>query len=94
MPKTPRRPTDPMAAAEAAFKPVKRPTPAAPVARAAPAPRELISIRIDRDVLDYFQEDGPGWQERINAALREAAGMTGPADEGKRPEELNATNDD
>jgi uncharacterized protein (DUF4415 family) len=25
-------------------------------------------------VLDFFQEDGPGWQERINAALRKAAG--------------------
>jgi uncharacterized protein (DUF4415 family) len=83
-----------MAAAEAAFKPARRPAPAAPVARSMPAPRELVSIRIDREVLDYFQEDGPGWQERINAALREAAGMTGPADEGKRPEELNATNDD
>ena len=30
--------------------------------------------RIDRDVLDFFQADGPGWQERINAALRKAAG--------------------
>jgi uncharacterized protein (DUF4415 family) len=29
---------------------------------------------IDRDVLDYFQEAGPGWQERINEALRKAAG--------------------
>jgi uncharacterized protein (DUF4415 family) len=25
-------------------------------------------------VLDYFQEGGPGWQERINTALRKAAG--------------------
>jgi len=25
-------------------------------------------------VLDHFQEDGPGWQERINDALRKAAG--------------------
>jgi uncharacterized protein (DUF4415 family) len=30
--------------------------------------------RIDRDVLDYFQADGPGWQERINQALWKAAG--------------------
>ena len=30
--------------------------------------------RIDRDVLDYFQADGPGWQERINEALRKAIG--------------------
>ena len=26
------------------------------------------------DVLDFFQQDGPGWQERINAALRKAVG--------------------
>ncbi len=91
----PRRPADPMAAAEAAFKPTKKPVPAAPAAPGGlPGPRELVSIRIDRDVLDYFQEDGPGWQERINAALRKAAGKAGPKDEGKRPEELNATNDD
>jgi uncharacterized protein (DUF4415 family) len=34
----------------------------------------MVSLRIDRDVLDYFQAGGPGWQERINAALRKAAG--------------------
>jgi uncharacterized protein (DUF4415 family) len=34
----------------------------------------MVSLRIDRDVLDFFQESGPGWQERINAALRKAAG--------------------
>ncbi|TPM25050.1 BrnA antitoxin family protein [Mesorhizobium sp. B2-3-5] len=66
----PRRPTNPMAAAEAAFKPVKKP--AAPPREPSTAPniRELVSIRIDRAVLDYFQEDGPGWQDRINDALR------------------------
>ncbi|TWI42800.1 BrnA antitoxin family protein [Mesorhizobium tianshanense] len=66
----PRRPTNPMAAAEAAFKPIKKP--AAPVRETAAVPnvRELVSIRIDRAVLDYFQADGPGWQDRINDALR------------------------
>ena len=29
---------------------------------------------LDRDVLDVFQADGPGWQDRINAALRKAVG--------------------
>lgn len=67
----PRRPTNPMAAAEAAFKPVKKPVPTpAREASATPNVRELVSIRIDRAVLDYFQEDGPGWQDRINDALR------------------------
>lgn len=60
-----------MAAAEAAFKPIKKP--AAPIREpsAAPNVRELVSIRIDRAVLDHFQEDGPGWQDRINDALRQ-----------------------
>ena len=40
-----------------------------------PQAKELVSIRLDRDVLEWFQEDGPGWQERINAALRKAAGL-------------------
>ncbi|MET3580542.1 uncharacterized protein (DUF4415 family) [Mesorhizobium robiniae] len=59
-----------MAAAEAAFKPVKKPVPPVREAAAAPSVRELVSIRIDRAVLDYFQGDGPGWQDRINDALR------------------------
>ncbi|RWN25733.1 BrnA antitoxin family protein [Mesorhizobium sp.] len=66
----PRRPTNPMAAAEAAFKPVKKPAPPVREAAVAPSVRELVSIRIDRAVLDYFQGDGPGWQDRINDALR------------------------
>jgi len=39
-----------------------------------PGAKETVSLRIDRDVLDFFQEGGPGWQDRINAALRKAAG--------------------
>lgn len=80
----PRRPTNPMTAAEAAFKPVKKPVPA-PVREASAAPnvRELVSIRIDRAVLDYFQEDGPGWQDRINDALRRlVAGKSAVASDG------------
>lgn len=47
-----------------------------PAAKAAvPGVRETVSLRLDRDVLEHFQEDGPGWQERINAALRKAAGL-------------------
>jgi uncharacterized protein (DUF4415 family) len=63
-------------AAEAAFKaattkPVPGPEKKAP---SLPNAKELVSLRIDRDVLDHFQEGGPGWQERINEALRRAAG--------------------
>ncbi|MBN9221595.1 MAG: BrnA antitoxin family protein [Mesorhizobium sp.] len=68
----PRRPTNPMEAAEAVFKPVKKPVEAPPrQPSAAPNVRELVSIKIDRAVLDHFQEDGPGWQDRINDALRQ-----------------------
>jgi uncharacterized protein (DUF4415 family) len=72
-----RRPYDPRGAAEAAFKaattkPVEEPV--VTKAPSLPGAKELVSLRIDRDVLDYFQEDGPGWQDRINAALRKAAG--------------------
>jgi uncharacterized protein (DUF4415 family) len=69
---TPRRPVNPMEAAEALFKPAKKQ--AAPVAekRALPETKELVSLKLDSAVLHYFQEDGPGWQERINDALRAA----------------------
>lgn len=29
------------------------------------------TVRFDRDVLDAFRAGGPGWQTRMNAALRE-----------------------
>jgi uncharacterized protein (DUF4415 family) len=36
--------------------------------------KETVTLRIDQDVLEFFQEAGPGWQDRINAAQRKAAG--------------------
>lgn len=73
-----RRPTDALSAAEAVFRPAP-PAPAAP----APAPKkagvpvakELVSLKLDSDLIAHFQEEGPGWQERINDALRRAAGL-------------------
>jgi uncharacterized protein (DUF4415 family) len=35
-----------------------------------PAKKKAISIRIDPDVLDFFKNEGPGYQRRINAVLR------------------------
>ena len=32
--------------------------------------KEQIALRVDKDVLDWFRESGPGWQTRMNAALR------------------------
>lgn len=73
----PRRPTGSIEQAEAAFKALtaKQVPSASPKANVAPAGRDTVPLRIDRDVLAYFQEDGPGWQERINEALRKAAGL-------------------
>jgi len=71
----PRRPGDPRDAAEAAFKAATtKPADLPKVKPAIPNAKEQVTLRIDRDVLDYFQEDGPGWQDRINAALRKAVG--------------------
>jgi uncharacterized protein (DUF4415 family) len=66
---------DPRQAAEAAFKAVTTKPLETPLKRpSVPNAKEAVSLRIDRDVLDFFQEDGPGWQDRINDALRKAAG--------------------
>lgn len=62
--------------AEAAFKKAttKPVEPAATKPPSIPGDKEQVSLRIDREVLDYFQEAGPGWQDRINEALRKIAG--------------------
>jgi uncharacterized protein (DUF4415 family) len=39
------------------------------------APKKAVNIRLDPDVVAHFQEEGPGWQSRINAALRKVAGL-------------------
>lgn len=36
--------------------------------------KEQINIRLDRSVVDYFRATGPGWQRRINEALKKAIG--------------------
>jgi uncharacterized protein (DUF4415 family) len=71
-----RRPGDPRLTAERAFKAATtKPAELPPKPPTIPNVKEQITLRIDRDVLDHFQEDGPGWQDRINAALRKAAGL-------------------
>lgn len=35
-------------------------------------PKQPISIRLDQDVIAKFKATGPGWQSRINEALRHA----------------------
>ncbi len=72
MNRPPRRPVNPLDAAEALFKPIKKVAAPAAERPAIPNTREQVSIKIDSDVLAFFQEGGPGWQDRINDALRAA----------------------
>lgn len=37
--------------------------------------KKLVSLRLDPDVIEHFRSRGPGWQARINATLRKAAGL-------------------
>ena len=38
-------------------------------------PRQQISIRLSPEVIEHFKADGPGWQTRIDEALRKVAGL-------------------
>ena len=73
----PRRPTSSRDAAEAVFKAVttKPAAPLPPKPAAIPGVREQVTLRIDQAVLDHFREGGPGWQDRINDALKKIAGV-------------------
>ncbi len=74
-PRRPRTLNDARTEAEAAFKKTTTKVPELPAKKAAlPNVKELVSLRIDQDVLEYFQQAGPGWQDRINDALRKATG--------------------
>jgi uncharacterized protein (DUF4415 family) len=35
--------------------------------------KQLVSIRLDREVVAHFRKRGPGWQQRVNEALRKVA---------------------
>jgi uncharacterized protein (DUF4415 family) len=75
MPQKPRRGISAVDAAEAVFKPAVPQVETAPKSHVVPTGKELVSLRLDRDVLEHFQDEGPGWQERINEALRKVAGL-------------------
>lgn len=40
--------------------------------RPAGSNKQAVSIRLDKDVLEKFRATGPGWQSRINEALKRA----------------------
>ncbi|MGH1556904.1 BrnA antitoxin family protein [Caulobacter segnis] len=37
-------------------------------------PKQQVTLRLDRAVLEKLREGGPGWQSRINEILRKAVG--------------------
>ncbi|HWI88305.1 MAG TPA: BrnA antitoxin family protein [Sphingomicrobium sp.] len=37
--------------------------------------KDLVSLRLDKEVIEHFRASGPGWQTRMNDALRKAAGL-------------------
>ena len=74
-PRRPRTLNDARSEAEAAFKrATAKVAEAPPTTNAVPGVKQQVTLRLDQDVLEYFQEGGPGWQDRINEALRKAAG--------------------
>jgi uncharacterized protein (DUF4415 family) len=38
-------------------------------------PKVAVSLRLDPEVIEAFKAAGPGWQSRMNQALRKAAGV-------------------
>ena len=48
-----------------------------------PEPKQAISLRVDRDVLGWFRDQGPGYQSRMNAVLRQYAQAHGAAVTGR-----------
>jgi uncharacterized protein (DUF4415 family) len=35
-----------------------------------PTSKKMLSLRLDSDILEWFKQQGPGYQTRINAVLR------------------------
>jgi uncharacterized protein (DUF4415 family) len=44
---------------------------AAPKQHSAAAVKQIVTIRLDVDMLEWFKSGGPGYQTRINQVLRE-----------------------
>ena len=49
-----------------------------PVRRGRPKvanPKQLVSLRLDRELVERLRAQGPGWQTRVNDALRKVVGL-------------------
>ncbi len=53
-----------------------------PVGWTKPNAKKAITLRLDPDVIEGWRQSGPGWQSRMNAALRQA--LVGRVLESKR----------
>ena len=90
-----RRGPDYRKAAEAAFKSAtKKVIPGPARAAALPNVKDAVTLRLDQRVLEFFQRDGAGWQDRINGALMELVETATRSERALPVEDLNATNDD
>jgi uncharacterized protein (DUF4415 family) len=56
----------------AEFMSAYRKTRGRPKGTTMPDAKQQITLRLDRDVIERFRATGPGWQSRINDALRRA----------------------
>jgi uncharacterized protein (DUF4415 family) len=45
--------------------------------------KEPVTVRYSRDVLEYFRSTGPGWQARLDAALKDWIAQHGQGTERK-----------
>jgi uncharacterized protein (DUF4415 family) len=48
-----------------------------------PEPKQAISLRVDPEVLGWFRDQGPGYQSRMNAVLRQYAEAHGATVAGR-----------
>ena len=50
-----------------------------------PPRKQAISVRLDPDIIEFFKADGPGYQTRMNAALRLYMNSRREAERTKEP---------
>lgn len=50
---------------------VRREPAAAPTSKNGNAIKQIVTIRLDVDMLEWFKAEGPGYQTRINQVLRD-----------------------
>jgi uncharacterized protein (DUF4415 family) len=66
------------------FKELGLPLPQGPGRPRLDAPKRLVTLRLDEDVVEHFKKDGKGWQTRINQVLAEAVRQAPTSKDKKR----------